>query len=113
MSDEIKSSAQDPALVEIPTGADYRAVIDFEKCTASGECIPICPEEAIYEGPKRLPSLIACTCAGSPELSEMLPGKALVNYDRRAGSICTGCGDCIPVCPSNAIEMVPVSEVSD
>jgi NAD-dependent dihydropyrimidine dehydrogenase PreA subunit len=47
MSDEIKSSAQDPALVEIPTGADYRAVIDFEKCTASGECIPICPEEAI------------------------------------------------------------------
>ena len=113
MSDELKSSAQDPALADIPTGADDRAVIDFEKCTASGECIPICPEEAIYEGPKRLPSLIACVCVGSPEQSEMLPGKAVVNYDKRAGSVCTGCGDCIPVCPSHAIEMVPVSEVSD
>ena len=110
MSDKTKSAEKAPALADIPTGADYRAVIDFEKCTASGECIAICPEEAIYEGPKRLPSLIVCTCAGSPELSEMLPGKAVVNYDKRAGSVCTGCGDCIPVCPSNAIEMVHVSE---
>ena len=100
MSDKNESSEK--------KGEDYRAVIDFEKCTASGECIKICPEKAIREGPKRLPSVIPCTCVGSPELPEMLPGKAVVNYDKRAGSACTGCGDCIPVCPSHAIEMVPV-----
>ena len=35
MSDKIKSSEKDPALIETPKGADYRAVIDTEKCTAA------------------------------------------------------------------------------
>jgi NAD-dependent dihydropyrimidine dehydrogenase PreA subunit len=83
----------------------YRAVIDTEKCTASGECIKICEVKAIYEGPKRLPKVIACACQGDSAMPELLPGKSVVNYDK-----CNGCGDCIAVCPSHAIEMVPVSE---
>lgn len=112
MSDEISSSEKDPALAETPTGPDYRAVIDFETCAASGECIPICPEKAIREGPERMPSLILCVCVGSGEMPDMLPGKAVVNTDPRAGPVCTGCGDCIAVCPSHAIEMVHTSEVN-
>jgi NAD-dependent dihydropyrimidine dehydrogenase PreA subunit len=34
---------------------------------------------------------------------ELLPGKAEIDPD-----ICTGCGECIPVCPNNALEMVQV-----
>ena len=36
MSDKSTSSEE--------KGADYRAVIDTEKCTVSGECIKICEE---------------------------------------------------------------------
>jgi ferredoxin len=36
----------------------------------------------------------------------MLPGKAVVIEDK-----CTGCGECVSVCPENAIEMVPISVV--
>ena len=32
MSDKIKSSEKDHALIETLKGADYRAVIDTEKC---------------------------------------------------------------------------------
>ena len=113
MSDSTDSSAPDSPQVEKPRGENYRAVIDFEKCSASHECIPVCPEKAIHEGPKRLPGTIACVCVGDPEMPDMLPGKAVVNYDKLAGPVCTGCGDCIAVCPSLAIEMVHVSEIPE
>jgi Pyruvate/2-oxoacid:ferredoxin oxidoreductase delta subunit len=38
-------------------------------------------------------------------MPELLSGNSVVDYDRR-----NGCGDCMPVCPSHAIEMLPVSE---
>ncbi len=64
MSYKIKSSEKNSTPIETPKGADYRAVIDTEKCTASGECIKICEVNAIYEGPKRLPRVLACACQG-------------------------------------------------
>ncbi len=42
MSGVIKSSEKNPALAEKPKGLNYRAVIDSEKCSASGECIKSC-----------------------------------------------------------------------
>lgn len=48
-----------------------------------------------------MPKVIACTCAGDPTLPDMLPGKALLDADK-----CNGCGDCVAVCASHAIEMV-------
>jgi NAD-dependent dihydropyrimidine dehydrogenase PreA subunit len=55
MSGVIKSSEKNPVLAEKPKGLNYRAVIDSEKCSASGECIKSCEVEAIREGPKRFP----------------------------------------------------------
>ena len=88
---------------KIPTGPDYKARVRIYDCQGRGECIKVCPEDAIEEGPKRLP---AAVCLSGGEY-EMLPGKAIIIEDR-----CTGCGDCVPVCPNQAIEMVPVSESS-
>ena len=97
MSDGIKSSEQNPALAKTPKGLNYRAVIDPEKCTVSGECIKVCEVNAIDEGPKRLPSM---TCFAM----ELLPGKSEVDQEK-----CNGCGECVSVCHSNAIEMVPAA----
>ena len=75
----------------------YRAVIDKNKCMVRGECIKVCKVNAIYEGPKRMPSM---TCFST----ELLPGKSVVDQE-----LCNGCGECITVCPQNAIEMVPIT----
>jgi NAD-dependent dihydropyrimidine dehydrogenase PreA subunit len=101
MSNLINPSVRDSGLIETLIGPNYRAVIDTEKCTVSGECIKVCEVNAIYEGPKRFPRVIPMVCNALPE---MLPGKSTVDQD-----ICTGCGDCITVCLSHAVKMVPVS----
>lgn len=80
-------------------GEGYKAVVKFYTCKASGDCIKACPENAISEGPQRLPAAV-CTTDGK---YGMLPGKAVIDANK-----CTGCGDCIPVCPNNALEMVAV-----
>ena len=77
-------------------GPGYIAKLKFYHCRSSYDCIKACPEKAITQGPERLPSN---TCNGL----ELLPGKPEIDSLK-----CTGCGDCIPVCPNNALEMVAV-----
>jgi len=93
-------------LARVAEGAqksNYRAVIDPDPCTACGACILRCPVDAISEGPKRWPAVIACACAGA--MPELLPGKSVVD-----GDTCIGCGVCVIGCPTDAIRMEPVSE---
>ena len=80
-------------------GAGYKAKVKFYTCKGSGECIKVCPEKAISEGPQRMPAAV-CLSEGR---YEMLPGKAVIDESK-----CTGCGDCVSVCPKKAIEMVAV-----
>lgn len=82
-----------------PQRSNYRAVIDPEPCTACGACILRCPVDAIFEGPKRLPTGPLCVAV------ELEPGKSVVDRDK-----CIGCGVCVIGCPTDAIVMEPVSE---
>lgn len=52
--------------------------IDSQKCSGSGECIKICPEQAI----------------------SLVNGKAVIDHQK-----CDLDGICIPACPNNAIEL--------
>lgn len=52
------------------------ATVDSEKCTACGECVEVCPLDAI----------------------EVQDEVAVVNEDE-----CSDCGSCVDVCPSEAI----------
>ena len=80
----------------INTGSGFIAKLKFYDCNSSFDCIPACPEQAIAKGADRFPSM-ACVSV------ELLPSKAEIDPAK-----CTGCGDCISVCPNNAIEMVAV-----
>lgn len=57
----------------------YRSVIDAEECTGCGECVEICPMDAIVEE----------------------NGASVV-----LGKRCIGCGLCVNRCPVDAIKMV-------
>ena len=39
-------------------GAGYKAKLKFYSCKGSGECIKACPENAISEGPQRMPAAV-------------------------------------------------------
>ena len=79
-------------------GPGYKAQVDIYSCKGSGECIKACPEEAIKEGPKRLPAAV-CVTDGK---YEMLPGKALIDVDK-----CTGCAVCTENCPLSLQPQIP------
>jgi len=54
------------------------AIVDPNKCNASGECINSCPTEAIT----------------------MVENKAVVNDE-----LCSDCAACVDACPSQAISL--------
>lgn len=54
-----------------------KIVINQNLCNGSGECIKVCPENAI----------------------SLVDGKAVLNYDK-----CDWDGLCIPACPNGAID---------
>jgi ferredoxin len=78
----------------ITTGPGFKAKLKFYDCKSSYKCIAACPENAISKGPDRMPTNMCCSL-------ELLPGKPEIDPVK-----CTGCGDCISVCPNNALEMV-------
>ncbi|TFG20311.1 MAG: hypothetical protein EU529_15030 [Promethearchaeota archaeon] len=62
------------------------AVLNIKKCLGCGECIDICPTDAI-------PPLLGLY-------------SALLEIDKTK---CNGCGECIPICNHNAIKLVESS----
>lgn len=58
--------------------------IDVTRCSGCGDCVEICPEEAIA----------------------LINQKAIVDHES-----CTGCGVCIDSCPEDAIEPVIQAEI--
>ena len=96
MSDQENITKENAGQKEIPKGPNYKAKLKFYHCKSSYDCIAACPEQAITKGADRFPPM-ACLS------DDLLPGKAEIDKDK-----CTGCGDCVPVCPNNAIEMVAV-----
>lgn len=54
------------------------AVVDVEKCEGCGDCVDVCPTEAIT----------------------IEDGKAVINEED-----CADCGACEPVCPTEAITL--------
>ena len=56
-----------------------KIIIDPDKCKLSGECIKVCPQNAI----------------------SVKDGKAVIDYEK-----CDSDGMCVPACPEDAIELI-------
>ncbi len=96
-------------------------VVDFEKCTACGVCVNVCPRDLMQLVPDKKKVHVGCEstwkgkdvksvckvgCIGCMMCVKNCPASAIdfennlakINYDK-----CINCGVCVAKCPTNAI----------
>lgn len=71
---------------------NYLPEVDAAACTGCGQCVAVCPVEAM-----------GLVSAHDPER----PGRKQARVDTR---VCLGCGVCARVCPNDSIQLVPREE---
>ncbi|MEN8098391.1 MAG: 4Fe-4S binding protein [Chloroflexota bacterium] len=88
---------------------DLAGDIKIEFCDQCGECIAVCPTDALYRAPNGLVLLRKRDCVGCLACVGFCP--TLVMYVHPDDTIpfkCVACGNCVDVCPTDALSMVEV-----
>lgn len=84
-----------------PESNRYRPVIDLNKCESDGRCVKVCPKEVLIM--KEMTSEENSRLKLKGKLKTLVHGKlkaSVLNPDA-----CQACGDCMRVCPENAIKL--------
>ncbi|MDX8390386.1 MAG: ferredoxin-type protein NapF [Mariprofundaceae bacterium] len=113
-----------PEDILIREGREGYPFVDFNRgaCTFCRRCVDVCSTTALNQSPNHLPwqikanvnsnclaagQVICTTCAEQCEAGAIrfkpLVGK--VAEPSISGSTCTGCGACVALCPSQAVEV--------
>lgn len=80
-------------------------------CNQCGECISVCPTEALYRDRRGVVRLRQELCVGCLSCVGFCP--SLVMYwhaDETVPHKCISCGVCARECPEDALEMIEVDE---
>ena len=78
-------------------------------CDQCGECIAVCPTEALARSKNGIVRLHASACVGCLACVGFCP--TLVMYlvpDKAVPVKCIACGKCVPACPTGALYMLDV-----
>ncbi len=86
---------------------DNKAVIDMEKCNRCGDCVPVCPQEAINPAKVMLDDILCTQCGECFKVCEFdaIEKNQPEDYEDPYidSALCSLCGDCEPICPQNSI----------
>ncbi len=78
-------------------------------CNQCGECIAVCPTEALYRDKKGIVRLRKKQCVGCLSCVGFCPEEAMFFHpDQTEPFKCTACGQCVEECPAGALAIVDV-----
>jgi Fe-S-cluster-containing hydrogenase component 2 len=90
-------------------GGNFRA----EFCIQCGECIDVCPTEAIYFDRQGIVRIKKRLCVGCLSCVGFCPYDVMYfDTDDGVAFKCIACGQCVKACPNEALQIVEVDEVS-
>ena len=76
-------------------------------CNQCGECIEVCPTEALYQDKKGIVRLRKKLCVGCLSCVGFCPhGAMFYHADRTEPFKCIVCGKCVEECPADALVIV-------
>lgn len=84
-----------------------KASIDMSKCTRCGDCVSVCPYDAINPAKVKLDQSLCTHCGDCLDVCEYDAITKTQPEDFHEpyidNDLCSLCGDCLPVCPQNSI----------
>ena len=87
----------------------YRAII----CTQCGECIDVCPTQALYRAQNGVVRLDAGRCVGCLACVGFCPIWAMRTHrDQIEPFKCVACGSCARACPEDALHIEEVADAA-
>jgi carbon-monoxide dehydrogenase iron sulfur subunit len=93
--------------ITVPEASDQDCEIAF--CNQCGECIAVCPTQALYRAKSGIVRIRKKACVGCMACVGFCPSLAMYTYP---GDIlpfkCIACGKCADDCPTDALYMVEV-----
>jgi Fe-S-cluster-containing dehydrogenase component len=84
-----------------------------EFCIQCGECIDVCPTEAIFLDRQGVVRIKKRLCVGCLSCVGFCPYDVMYFDEGDAVAFkCIACGQCVEACPNDALQIVDVDEVS-
>ncbi len=86
---------------------DGEGILSAVFCNQCGECIDVCPTQALYRDRKGIVRLRKKLCVGCLSCVGFCPyGAMFYHADQTEPFKCIACGKCVDECPSDALAIV-------
>ena len=90
---------------------NVEGVFNARFCIQCGECISVCPVDALYRDKQGIVRVRARLCIGCMSCVGFCPHDAMYFDEVRALPFkCVACGQCVDTCPSDALKIIEVEQ---
>ncbi len=104
-----KVADRDKSCIRI--GQDGQGALNAVICTQCGECIAVCPTEALYRDKNGIVRIKKALCVGCLSCVGFCPYLAMFYHpDQTVPFKCVACGQCAKECPAEALAVVERDE---
>jgi carbon-monoxide dehydrogenase iron sulfur subunit len=108
-----KEERRDKAALRVDVNPEKNDEVVMKACIQCGECISVCPVQALYRAKNGVVMVKKKVCVGCFACVGFCPYNVMFNHkDHTEPFKCISCGACVKACPADALhieeEKVPV-----